>query len=1069
MTRLAAKSSLLGAACTLAIAAVMPSMALANAPETFTVGENSEGDTCSAALQWTNGEGAVLLAGDQPFGITCRGIDAADLQGYVSGSAIPDVSNCGAAVDMAIAGLGTAQVRRCADLLLGRPAVDIRFERDGHTWHGAAIPAALPNLEAALRVIAAGGAIPRLGTSVEPSISIDAIPAGPDAVAGSAAGGITSELAFLEGVRALQTGRQLDASRILNDALREFAAADISTLVDLRLAAGLADSNVSQFEAAEQHFAAAEALLDGRGADANSEQVQQLLVYRGLHLINQRQWTRAIATLSRGTSESGQLLDPTVVSRLNQETLAFGGSGDSGAGAGELQSSLADDAALQSVLLEAQRYWTLSVAYLASGDDGLADAEQAIANAGNVAAGPIGRIEPARIGWLHSAIERQQGRIHARRGDVRAALASFDCAVAALRGSVPGNSGACVVAPISREADTSATSALLLETQLERASIELRDPALRENALADYRAVVGGIANLEGVGPVSQAALERYFDLLATATPNAARNEEFFSAMQSIGEPAIAREYAVMQQRLSADEGVRELLRERRDLQQTRNGLSFEIGGLSGTDAATVAQRTDKQAELDAVVAQLDAVNLLIDQTGGIAQLSDNPITLEELAAALEPGEVYLKLVQLNDAMYGMAISPGTSELYRIEGTLAEVEAEAEAVLLSAQSTIVINPETNLPVARVGRYDVAGANSLFSRIAGPAAQMVAGATRVIFDPAGIFRRMPIAILVTDAASVETYLASERLGDYSTVGFLGSQAETTVSLSPRAFLGGRTNPTPSAAQNEFIGFAEAPPPVLSAAQQQALMPFDCSLTLGRWAEALYSADPVSARELERIAAALGTASVPQFTRQNFTDFSLTQGAASGSLDQYKILHFATHGLSGRRVEVAQDSGSCMVYVPPSLVTALAVPDASGTVISDGLLAFDEVTSLQLDANLVVLSACDTSASATTLAGRAAGFETSDAALDGLVRSFLVAEARAVMATFWRVPDNEYTLNLMSTFYSAGRTETIAGALRTAQLSVLANPRSSHPYYWGNFFVVGNGTNSMFAGPAQVAMN
>ncbi|QZH74551.1 MAG: CHAT domain-containing protein [Erythrobacter sp.] len=1060
MTRLSAKSVLLGAACSLAITALMPGVAAANAPEVFTVGENSEGDTCSAALQWTNGEGAVLLARDQPFGITCRGIDAADLQGYVSGSAVPEVGNCGEAIEVALTGIGMAQVRRCADAQLGRSAVDIRFERNGQTWHGAAIPTALPNLEAALRVIAAGGAIPRSGATVEPSIALDAIPAGPDVIAGSATGGITSESAFTEGVRALQTGRQIDASRILNDALREFASADLSTLVDLRLAAGLADSNVSQFEAAEQHFAAAEALLDGQGTDADSQQVQQLLVYRGLHLINQRQWTRAIAALSRSTPESGQLLDPTLLSRLNQETLAFGGTGASGAGAGELQSSLADSAALQSVLLEAQRYWTLSVAYLASGDAGLENAEAAIANAGKVATGPIGRIEPARIGWLHSAIERQQGRIHARRNDTGAAIASFDCAIAALRGTVPGNPGACVVTPLSRQADTSATSALLLETQLERASIASRDPARRDSALADYRAVVGGIANLDGVGPVSQAALERYFDLLASATPNAARNEEFFSAMQSIGEPAIAREYAVMQQRLSADEGVRELLRERRDLQQARNGLSFEIGGLSGTDAETASLRTEKQAELDAVVAQLDAVNVLIDQTGGIAQLSDNPIMLQELAASLEPGEVYLKLVQLNDSMYGMAISPGTSELYRIEGTLAEVEAEVESVLASAQT----NAE-----ARLMPYDVAGANALFRRIAGPATQMVAGASRVIFDPAGAFRRMPIAILVTDDASVDTYLASGRLGDYSSVGFLGKQAETAVSLSPRAFLGGRTNPTPSAAQNEFIGFADAPPPVLTQQQSQAMMPFDCSLTLGRWAEALYSADPVSALELQRIASALGMASVPQFTGQSFTDVSLTQGAASGSLDQYKILHFATHGLSGRRVEVAQDNGSCMVYVPPSLVTALAAPDAAGTVLSDGLLAFDEVTSLQLDANLVVLSACDTSGSATTLAGRAAGFETSDAALDGLVRSFLVAEARAVMATFWRVPDNVVTLDLMSTFYAAGRTDSIAGALRTAQLSVLENPRRSHPYYWGNFFLVGNGTNSMFAGPTQVAMN
>jgi len=1058
MNSLMRKSPLLSAACVAALVAATPSGAAADVPEVFTVGDNGQGDACSAALQWTVAEGVILRSVNQPFGITCRGIDAAELQGYVSGSEVPQIGNCGQAVNLALDGIGTVEVRRCVDDQLGRSSVDIRFDRGGRTWHGAAIPTALPNLEAALRVVAAGGRIPDAGAELVPSIALEDIPVGPDVTAANAAGGITSESAFLEGVRALQTGRQLDASRILNDALREFADAEISTLVDLRLAAGLADSNNSQFELAEQHFTAADSLLDRQGGEADPQQVQQLLIYRGLHLINQREWQRAIAALSRSTPADGQLLDPTLISRLNQETLTFGSANR--AGAGELQSSLGDDSGLQSVLLEAQRYWTLSVAQLATGVAGADDAEEAILNAAEIASGPIARIEPARIGWLHSAIERQQGRIHARRNNVGAALASFDCAIAGLQGSVPGNASACIVPPISRPADLSATGALLLETQLERASVASRDPARRDSALADYQTAIQGIANLDGVGPVSQAALERYFNLMADATPNASRNEAFFRAMQSIGEPAIAREYAVMQQRLSEEGDVRTLLRERRDLQQARNALTFSIAALAGGDAAASSQRAGQEQELSEIVAQLDAVNLQIAETGGIGQLSDEPLDLQELAAALEPGEVYLKLVQLNDAMYGMAVSPGNSELYRIEGTRAEIEAAADAVLASAQSG------TN---RRVGLFDVVGAHALFERITGPASGMVADASRVIFDPAGIFRRLPAGILVTDAQSVDAYLNSDLRGDYSQVGFLAKQAETVVSLSPRAFLGGRRNRTSSAAQNDFIGFADATAPRLTPAQAQSEMAFECSLTLGNWARMLYATDPVSSRELGRIASALGTGRLPQQIRQNFTDLSLTQGAQGESLDQYKILHFATHGLPGRRVEIRSGEDSCAVYVPPALVTAIAPPDAAGTVLSDGLLAFDEVTSLQLDANLVVLSACDTSTSAETLAARAAGFETSGAALDGLVRSFLVAEARAVMATFWRVPDSETTLDLMANFYAAGRTQSISGALRTAQLSVIETRRYSHPYHWGNFFVVGDGANSMFDGGQQVAMN
>lgn len=1046
----AIKSPMLNAVCLAALVAV-PGTASAETPESFVIGQNSEGDVCSAALQWTVGEG-TLFADEQPFGITCRGVDAAELQGYISGAELPPVGNCGDSVELVVAGIGPVEARQCVDEILGRSAIDLRFNRGGRTWHGASIPVALPNLEAALKVVALDRAVPEQGEKLASSISVDAIPAGPESTALGALGGITLESTITEGVRALQAGRQLDASRILNDALREFANADSATLVDLRLAAGLADSNNSRFDAAEQHFAAAELLLELQGAEADSQQMQQLLVYRGLHLINQREWDRAIAALTRVTPANAQLLDPTVLSRLNQETLTFGG----GVGTGDLQSSLGDEAALQSVLLEAQRFWTLSVAELARGDRGLDAAETAIQQAAEIAASPIARIEAERIGWLHAAIERQQGRIYARRNDIGAALDSFDCAIGALQGRTPSNSGACLVRPMSRPTNTGAISAILLETQLERASIASRDPARHARALEDYRSAVSGLGNLDGVGPVSQAALERYFDLMVGARTDSSRDEEFFRAMQAIGEPGIAREYAVMQQRVAADAGIAELLRQRRDLQQTRNGLSFEIAELAGSDASL---RAEREAELAETVRALDALNAQIDQTGGLAQLSDNPATLGELSASLAPGEVYLKIVQLSNAMFGMVISPQGSEAFRIPGSLSEVEALAEGVLGTAQSNN----------GRVRRFDVEGAHELFNRITGPASATVAGASRVIFDPAGVFRRMPVGILVTNSQSVETYLGSGRAGDYGPIDFLAERTETAVSLSPRAFLVSRTDLRQSAATNDIIGFADAPAPALSPAQAATRMPFECSVTLGQWASALYSADPVSALELQRIAQALGMARIPQVVGQQFTDAALTGSPLEANLSDYKILHFATHGIPGRQINLGGEGSECLTYVPPSLVTALATPAPGSIVASDGLLSFEEVTGLPLDANLVVLSACDTSAGASTLAGRAAGFETSDAALDGLVRSFLVAQARAVMATFWRVPDNEATIGFMSTFYQAGRDQSIAASLQAARLSVIQNPRYSHPYYWGNFFLVGDGAKMMYGSSPQVAMN
>jgi CHAT domain-containing protein len=137
-------------------------------------------------------------------------------------------------------------------------------------------------------------------------------------------------------------------------------------------------------------------------------------------------------------------------------------------------------------------------------------------------------------------------------------------------------------------------------------------------------------------------------------------------------------------------------------------------------------------------------------------------------------------------------------------------------------------------------------------------------------------------------------------------------------------------------------------------------------------------------------------------------------------------------------------------------------------SDGLLSFDEVAKLELDANLVVLSACDTAAGTSTQTALKAGLENASPALDGLVRSFLAARARAVMATFWAVPDSQETQNLMQTFYATGRTAPMGNSLKVAQNQLLDTRRYSHPYYWGAFFLVGDGSKTMLTQPGQVAM-
>lgn len=1046
MSNPARKAALALASSLSVVLAYGPALA-APTPERFSLGTNGNGDTCSASRQWSAGEGPVRYATDQAFVITCRDIAAADAQGYVSAAGKPSaLENCGDALNVTVAGVGPAEVRRCVDATLGKAAIDIRFTRSGVAWQGASLESSVGALETALRVVAGGASAPSGNAVAAPSFDLAAVPAGQAFTAVGETRAFTAEAALADGVAALQTGRLLDASRTLNDALRAFANSDVSTRIDLRLAAGLAESNLSQFELAQNDFAVAESLLrSGQELPRRDQQAIQLTTYRGIDFINQHRWTDAIAALTRSQAVVGSLQDPVVLSRLNEETAATGQN---------LQSELSDQNQLTRSLLEAQRYQALSVAYL--GANRIDEADAALQNAAKAARVVVARYAPDNIVWLRTTIERQQARIYVRRGtpgSIDRALTHLDCAVDALSGSLAG--GGCVFPGAKPVGDTFQNAPLLADTLLERASIASRDPGTPlDKVLANYRTAVQTLPELTGTGYVSLAALERYFLLLTKTDSTPARDEEFFHTMQMIGEPAIAREYAQLQKVVSADEGVADLLRRRGLLDRQMVRLRTELSSL---DNSSGPQFEELERQRQAVTTERDTINGRLLSSNRIGALQDEPATVAEIRAALAPGEAYLKLAQLYSTMAGIVITKDQTWVYMVDGGLAKTETLADDVLTSARMDEATR-STRL-------FQVSKASQLFQAITGPAAEAVAAATRVVYNPAGKLRQLPIAVLVTDPASAAAYEKQRAKGDYSKLKFLARSADTAVALSPRAFLRVRNDVSPSQAPGKFLGLGEnAPAERVSAAAAEDKMPFDCSVSYGTWAGVLAQNKPISARELGVAAAALGAPGSPEITLGAFTDVNLLSGPASGELSQYQVIHFATHGLPETQVDLPQ----CKVHLPPALVTTLAAPAANGDVLSDGLLSFDEVARLQLDANLVVLSACDTAAGTSSQAALKAGLENASPALDGLVRSFIAARARAVMATFWAVPDSQQTQDLMATFYSTGRTAPMGNSLRVAQNQLIDTRRYSHPYYWGAYFLVGDGGKTMLTPAAQMAM-
>jgi CHAT domain-containing protein len=180
-----------------------------------------------------------------------------------------------------------------------------------------------------------------------------------------------------------------------------------------------------------------------------------------------------------------------------------------------------------------------------------------------------------------------------------------------------------------------------------------------------------------------------------------------------------------------------------------------------------------------------------------------------------------------------------------------------------------------------------------------------------------------------------------------------------------------------------------------------------------------------------ASAIASLANPQ-TRFVATDFRASRATVlGGALAGHRIVHLATHGI----VDNQRPALSGLLL---SLFDERGAP-------RNGFLRLHDIYNMRLDADLVVLSACQT----------ALGKEIQGEGLIGLTRAFMYAGASGVIATLWQVSDAA-TAELMKRFYRGLLKEglTPAAALRAAQRDMSHDARWSAPYYWAGFVLQGD---------------
>jgi len=159
---------------------------------------------------------------------------------------------------------------------------------------------------------------------------------------------------------------------------------------------------------------------------------------------------------------------------------------------------------------------------------------------------------------------------------------------------------------------------------------------------------------------------------------------------------------------------------------------------------------------------------------------------------------------------------------------------------------------------------------------------------------------------------------------------------------------------------------------------------------------------------------------------------------GELARYRVVHFATHGAMAGELDRGSEPG--LILTPPDKASE----------IDDGYLSASEIAGLKLDADLVILSACNTAA------GEAPNAE----ALSGLARAFIYAQARTLLVSHWAVDSSATVKLITASMREVGRGNRIgrAEALRRAMLTLIdsGDPREQHPAYWAPFIIVGEGS-------------
>jgi CHAT domain-containing protein len=976
--------------------------------DSFSLG-SGQGDTmCQVQVDSTDPAATGLF--DRAYTVVCRDAAAAVGKLYAlrpdSGDPFDRVRRerksaftCDAGTTATLADAGAVTTTRCqsAD---GLGYASLSAQRGKTVYIAEGLAGYRSALELGLRTIIADRIIPG-------SITIATTEAGdPAAFARAQAGSLDLDRALAEGYRRNNGGNYAEAAEFF-DTLAHRESGNDRRLGEYLINRALQQSNLGDFDEAAALFAQAEKV-------PTSDPVELRLRrnYRVIDRLNRGQLDAALNELRRPLTPVSGVITTAVIDADTAAMLNLGGPL-------ARQLGLSDNVTLtpaeKVAILDAQSTALQgTIARLQKRPEEARGAfSSALSQLDLVHHGQV-----TSVAHLRAQIMDEQAALAEENGDTGAAESLLRGAINLLAAEYPGS--------------------ITVNAGKARLAAFLARHGQADAALALYREVVTTLGDNGGATSGFASLLEPYFNLLLSQIDKQpALVDDLFIATQTMVRPGVADTQATLARELSAGDGeAARLFRQSLNLTRATEAMQVELARLSAIAKPTAQDRQgiiDDRAQLAALAAQQTETQAKLSAFPRYRAISTRALTLADLRAVLKPGEAYWKLTAVDSSLYALLVTPDQAIAWKVPLTVAALSDKVTAL----RQTIAVTEAGKLVTYP---FDVALARQLYVDLSGPAAGLLPKIGHLIFEPDGAMQQLPITLLVTEQSGVDRYLAriadkSKDEFDMTGVAWLGATDDVSTAVAARAFRDIRQTGA-SRASRSYIGFGEnAPvPPFIQLTAARPLAGPDCSWPFSAWSH------PISPRELQIASQAIGAGQSTLVTGAAFTDSDVT---SRQDLANYRIIHFATHGL------VTAPRAQCPAR--PALLTSY------GSRASDGLLDFREIYDLQLDADLVVLSACDTAGSASVAATREAGVTSGGGnALDGLVRAFVGAGARSVIASHWPAPDDyQATERLITAMFTAPRGTPISEALRQGQRRLMADPNTSHPYYWAGFSVVGDG--------------